>query len=560
MSQPIAVDATLPQKPWYHELNRYHWFVLAVCTLGWLFDCLDQQLFNIARPQAIPDLVGPGQSVETFTGLSTSMLLIGWATGGIIFGIMGDRIGRAKTMFWTILAYSIFTGLSAFSVGVYDFILYRFLTGLGVGGQFAVGVSLVAEVMPDRARPHALGMLQAFSAVGNVTAGLIGIGFSMLAAAEVVSTYWRGLFAIGILPALLSVVVISRLREPERWKEAVAEKGRKQAGSLTEMFTTPRWRSRALVGVVLASSGVIGLWAIGVYSNDLISSIFRKEYQQEARNAGSAAFDRRFVCTVIHRPELLDEASTKLQPRDLLAPEAGNRDPELLYAAALQLHQAKQTVTPEAVLAAADPTAAPGPDTAAASARRAEYLRGATDDKAAFEQTTSEIVSRQKQIKGKAGLWTSVNLLLFNVGAFFGIYLFSRVTQHLGRRPTFAIFFLAAMVSTSIAFLYLEDWTDIFWMTPIMGACQLSVFGGYAIYFPELFPTRMRATGTSVCYNIARYAAAFGPVALTQLSTRVFGHHAEPMRYAGVTMCAIFLLGIAVLPFAPETKDQPLPE
>ena len=123
-----------------------------VCTLGWLFDCLDQQLFNIARQPAVRELLPPGEKLEYYTTMATSMLLVGWATGGIIFGILGDRIGRAKTMFWTILAYSVFTGLSGFSYGIWDFILYRFMTGLGVGGQFAVGVSLVAEVMPDRAR------------------------------------------------------------------------------------------------------------------------------------------------------------------------------------------------------------------------------------------------------------------------------------------------------------------------------------------------------------------------------------------------------------------------
>ena len=90
--------------------------------------------------------------------------------------MLGDRIGRAKTMLWTILIYSLCTGLSALSVGFWDFAFYRFLTGLGVGGEFAVGVSLVAEVMPDRARPYALGLLQALSAVGNISAAVIGMG------------------------------------------------------------------------------------------------------------------------------------------------------------------------------------------------------------------------------------------------------------------------------------------------------------------------------------------------------------------------------------------------
>ncbi len=96
--------------------------------------------------------------------------MIGWALGGFFFGVLGDRIGRAKTMLLTVLCYSAFTGLSALSVGVWDFAGYRFLTGLGVGGQFAVGVALVAEVMPDRSRPFALGWLQALSAVGNMLA------------------------------------------------------------------------------------------------------------------------------------------------------------------------------------------------------------------------------------------------------------------------------------------------------------------------------------------------------------------------------------------------------
>src|SRR5262249_2484153 len=147
-------------QPWWRQLNRYHWFVLMVAALGWLFDTMDQQLFNIARRPAIRKLMEPSPGVEPdkgtiadYSGYATSIFLIGWGTGGIIFGILGDLVGRARTMMATILVYSVFTGLSALSHGFWDFALYRFLTGLGVGGEFAVGVSLVAEVMPDAARP-----------------------------------------------------------------------------------------------------------------------------------------------------------------------------------------------------------------------------------------------------------------------------------------------------------------------------------------------------------------------------------------------------------------------
>ena len=362
------MSETAPSVPWYRELTRYHWFVLAVCTLGWMFDCLDQQLFNIARKQAVTDLVGDSEAVETFSTLATSMLLIGWATGGIFFGIMGDRLGRARTMVFTILAYSVFTGLSGLAYGVWDFMLYRFMTGLGVGGQFAVGVSLVAEVMPDRARPHALGLLQALSAVGNISAALIGLSFSHLEKAGALPFRgWRGMFAVGIVPALLAVLVMTRLKEPERWRKAVAEGiGKKKAGSLKEMFGVPRWRHRAIVGMLLASSGVIGLWAIGFFSLDLNQSVFRKIYEQEARDEGSAENDRQLLRLALQSPGELDEAAKTVRPQCLLSLEASskdrqgkdtlNKDPQQIYIAALVLRAAGKPVSAEAVLdALADP-------------------------------------------------------------------------------------------------------------------------------------------------------------------------------------------------------------
>jgi MFS family permease len=136
----------------------------------------------------------------------------------------------------------------------------------------------------------------------------------------------------------------------------------------------------------------------------------------------------------------------------------------------------------------------------------------------------------------------------------------ARICQRLGRKPFFAIAFTAAMLSTAMVFRYLDDITDIWWMLPIMGFCQLSLFAGYAIYFPELFPTRLRSTGTSFCYNVGRFVAASGPFVLGQLSSTVFSGSTEPMRPAGLLMCLVFLLGLAVLPFLPETKGRPLPE
>src|SRR5207302_7166002 len=179
--------------PWWKGLTGYHWFVFTVASLGWLFDTMDQQLFNLARKPAITHLLGakPGDlRVDEYAGYATMIFIIGWAIGGLGFGILGDRIGRARTMFLTILLYSAFTGLSAFSVGIWDFAFYRFLTGLGVGGQFAVGVALVAEVMPDRARPFALGWVQAVSAFGNMMAALGSIVLGQLEQSGAIGSAW----------------------------------------------------------------------------------------------------------------------------------------------------------------------------------------------------------------------------------------------------------------------------------------------------------------------------------------------------------------------------------
>ncbi len=164
-----------------------------------------------------------------------------------------------------------------------DFSVYRFLTGLGVGGEFAVGVSLVAEVMPDRARPFALGLLQALSAIGNVMAALVGIAQGQLVKQGVVSneTGWRGMFVVGIVPALLTLVIMRRLKEPERW-QAVAAKtgvGQRLRAYFGELFGNPRWARNAIIGLLLASSGIIGLWGIGFFSIELQRKVFRSNFQ-----------------------------------------------------------------------------------------------------------------------------------------------------------------------------------------------------------------------------------------------------------------------------------------
>jgi MFS family permease len=449
-SSPTHVQSPQQGYSWRRDLNRYQWFVLAVASMGWMFDTMAQQLFNIARVPAIRDLMGgkSGPQVSEQAGYATMIFMIGWALGGILFGILGDRLGRAKTMVMTILMYSVFTGLSVFATGLWDFNAYRFLCGLGVGGQFAVGVALVAETMPDRARPYALGMVQALSAVGNMMAAVTGIVLGQLESTGAIESAWRWEFLAGAAPAPLALLVFKKLKEPEAWLKNRAEK--KRMGSFADLFIDPLWRRNSIVGMLLAFAGVVGLWGIGFFSFDLLRPVLEKTF-------------------------------------------------------------------------------------------RAEGLTGPA-------------------LAGKTTLWIGITSLLQNFGAFFGIHAFTYLTHHTGRRKAFAISFIAAMLMTAYTFWKLKTFVDIFWMIPLMGFAQLALFGGYAIYLPELYPTRLRSTGTSFCYNVGRLVAAIGPLTLGLLTSRVYAAYEEPMRYAGMTMCLVFLVGLAALPFAPETKGKPLPE
>lgn len=466
VDQPAVLAPPLDTRPWWRQPTKYQWFVLAVAAMGWLFDCMDQRIFLVSREPAMTQLLGyqrdnvgkliahQGQPIadqdrkandgriKWFGGLATTIFMLGWATGGLFFGILGDRLGRARTMCVTILLYSAFTGLTALSTSWWDFMIYRFITGLGVGGEFAAGVALVAEAMPPGARPFALGLLQALSAVGNIAGSMLSWGLG-----------WRYLFLVGIVPALLVVLIMRRLREPDAWLKA-RERGQlnDNLGRLSDLFHEPRWRRNTTIGVLLAVAGVIGLWGVGFWSFELIDEMGR--------------------------------------------------------------------------------------------------LNGVPTD----------------QVRHIKAVGTSLQ----DVGAALGIGVFSWLATRFGRRLAFAAGFSTALAATFLAFGFLHNESDVYWMLPLLGFCNLSVFGGYAIYFPELYPTRLRSTGTGFCYNAARYLAATGPyvlgglaVALGSMDLHLLGRLGgidSPFRYAALLVALIYVLGLITLPFAPETKGQPLPE
>jgi MFS family permease len=587
----------LNERSWYKQFNQYHWFVLIVCTLGWMFDCFDQQLFNLARKTAVTSLLGVEEGnplVDQYSTIATSVLLIGWATGGIIFGILGDRIGRAKTIIFTLLAYSVFSGLSGYAPNLWAFLALRFLAGLGVGGQFAIGVTLVSESIPENTRTQALGMLQALSAVGNIAAGLIYLFAVQYIFRNSANEVWRYIFTVTVFPAVILVVLVLRyLHEPEAWLKAHAErKSPGKKGGMTEMLTDPRWAKRATIGLLLAAAGVLGLWAIGVFSNDLTQTVFRKNALKEDLAEGKNKIDRVFAVQLVNSGDKLNKLGDQvlqIKPKQLIDSNPDEPDAQMLVSGVKELYRnwlkgrnqgqseernvadavsyrQDMPITPEKVLAyLSQKTATHEPQTAEDLKRREALLAAGTPDAPPLETQLTALLERQKQHDRFALSWTCVNLILFNIGAFFGIYAFAKVTHFIGRRPTFAIFFLIDAACTIIYFLFMKQRSQLYWMSPMLGFAQLSVYGGYAIYFPELFPTRMRSTGTSFCYNFARYIGAAGCFSLGLLATAFYGSNlgcdeVARFRYAGVTMCACFLVGLITLFFAPETKDQPLPE
>jgi MFS family permease len=246
--------------------------------------------------------------------------------------------------------------------------------------------------------------------------------------------------------------------------------------------------------LLLACSGVIGLWAVGFYTPDLIRDVNKIP-------ATSQAFAR-----------LTKEASEKGDTK---------RAASLEEMRALLEKDPKATVSKSLV---------------------------------ALKAEVDAVVTKQLTI------YQSLTSIMLNLGAFLGIFGFSSLAQRIGRKPTFAIALLAAFFSTIYVFYSLQHFWQIFVLVPVMGFCQLSLFGGYAIYFPELFPTRLRSTGTSFCYNVGRFVAAFGPLVKIGLNYAFSGYGDNSLRYGGMTMCVVFLIGLFVLPFLPETKGKPLPE
>ena len=250
------------------DMNGYQWTVLFAAWLGWGFDVFDGLLFNYVAPNVVPTLLGiplgtPQAAAATlrWTGILTSLLLIGWAIGGILFGRVADRIGRTRTLLLTMALYSIGTAACALAPNIWVLLLFRIVAALGIGGEWAAGAAMVAEVVPEKRRVEAGALLYTAAPFGLFLAAMVTYQVQGVLFPGNPEVAWRYVFLCGLLPALVAFLVRLFVREPERWKNAV-----KMATppTISDLFA-PEHRRATLTGLGLAFTALLMWWSCNAF-------------------------------------------------------------------------------------------------------------------------------------------------------------------------------------------------------------------------------------------------------------------------------------------------------
>jgi MFS transporter, SHS family, sialic acid transporter len=417
------MEKTAPNK-------RQLFAVLLAAFLGWMFDGMEMGLFPlIARPALLQMQQAHGlQITDSFVGqwmgYATAAFLLGAAAGGVVFGWLGDKIGRVRAMAASILVYSLFTGLIYFATEPWHLCVFRFVAALGMGGEWSLGVALVMEIWPEKHRPLMAGIIGAAANVGFALIGVVTIFF------KVTVDSWRWVALVGAAPALLTFVIRLFVPESEKWQHAVKSSGTKTR-PLSEIFG-PALLKHTLIGIALSSVALIGTWG-----------------------------------SVQWLPLLADK------------------------------------------------------------------MVGATDPSAKGLATT---LSGVGAIVGcLAGAW---------IGGFFS------------RRVMYFMLCATSLISCAILFRTIDSYGPMFQLfTFLVGGMTAAFYGWFPLYLPELFPTRVRATGQGLSYNAGRILAAFGAIYGGQLVQAFGGDYAR----ASSIITLIYIVGMLIIWFAPETKGKPLP-
>jgi MFS family permease len=408
-------------------LTRYQFIVFLAAWLGWGFDVFDGLLFNFVAPVCVPRLldVAPGDpAVTAATGAITSLLLVGWATGGIVFGWLTDRLGRSRTLLLTMLVYSGATAACAVAPNIWVLAAFRFVASLGIGGEWAAGASLVAEVFPEHRRIAGGALLYTSAPLGIMLAGWVNDLFTRQIAvvAAQPDLAWRLVFLSGLVPAAVALWIRRNVHEPEAWTQEAGPPAR-----IRELFTAAHRRATA-GGLALSVVTLLTWWAMSAFLP--------------------------FVVT-----------------------------------------------------------------------------HGLSGESAVMRQV---VVARAN--------------LSFTLGGFVGTVATIPISR-LGRRPMFALYLLgaAAAIWTTFALAPLEARVPLLF---VCGAMTFGIVGAFSFYFPELFPTRLRGTGSGFCFNTGRYLAAIGPF-LVGRALGDAGDPADTIKWVAL----VPLVGFALTPFVVETHD-----
>jgi MFS family permease len=486
---------------------------LVAAFLGWLFDGFEMGLFPLIGQPALKDLLGPDSpaaDAAKWFGAIIAVFLVGAASGGVLFGWLGDKIGRVRAMTLSIFTYAIFTGLCGFATEAWHVAALRFIASLGMGGEWSLGVALVNEIWPGKSRALTAGLIGAAANIGyllvavlsmvllsfiaRTESAMLGIGFSQELTTRMLSnSAWRLLMISGALPALLIFFIMLLVPESEKWK-AEHKRG-----------ATSHWAKTDLIGVLvgsLAALAIIWAWspigvgalaAVAITLAGLGIALFGylhpvRQYLARAEAAGSLRSG--------HGSDIVK----------LMLFGAG------LAAVALLGTWGSTQWAPRWVL-----ELEPDP------ARHAKE-------------------------------WT---LFWLSVGAITGTMLAALAAGKFGRRITYAVLCAASIGGALMLYQTNTSYSPYFLFSAfVAGGVTASFYGFFPLYLPELFPTAVRATGQGFAFNFGRIIAAVGGLQTATLIGFFGGSFAK----AGSVMAAVYLVGMMIIWLGPETRGRELPE
>jgi MFS family permease len=300
----MSVNQAMLSLPWYRTLSRAQWKVLIASNLGWTFDGFEIFALFLTVGFALRQLLDAAQysAIPQYAGYILACTVFGWATGGVIGGIIADYIGRKRTMMLAILAYSLTTGLSAFAWDWESFAVLRFLVGVAIGSEWATGASIVSELWPDNARGKGGGLLQCGAGIGGILASAVWLLIGGMG-----PNAWRWMYLIGVLPAFIVLWIRRNIPESPRWEEANerrhAAHAQKESGAVLEgvdaaltrftvvdLFTDRSVRRPLIFAFLMMLSVTFAYWGVGTFIPTYVGAVASKAGLSAPYYAGLAGF------------------------------------------------------------------------------------------------------------------------------------------------------------------------------------------------------------------------------------------------------------------------------